>query len=141
MSWTLPCSKPTHMLEAMQRKTISMARLAKDPDRIARDIDSSGAIYSIKRRGERTMLLMNEDYFEGWLSVIELMKQPNWREELEQSRQDFAAGRGRDLEEVVREIGLDRRAQPRRRSAAPRSSRAGGKANPRRASRSRGRAA
>jgi hypothetical protein len=49
-----------------------------------------------------------------------LMSRPNWREELEQSRRDAAAGRGRPLEVVLKELGLDRPAQRKRRSAAPR---------------------
>jgi PHD/YefM family antitoxin component YafN of YafNO toxin-antitoxin module len=128
------------MLEEM-RKTISLAQLAKDPERIARDIDSSGAVYYVKRPGHRPMLLMDEEYFEGWRVVIELMQQPNWREELEQSRRDFAAGRYRDLEEVVKELGLDRPAQPRRRRSAPRASGARTAKGARRASRARGRSA
>jgi len=112
------------MLEAMDRKTISMARLAKNPEAIARDIDSSGAVYTIKRPGRPPMLLMQEEYFEGWLVAIELMQNPKWREELEQSKRDFAEGRFRTLDEIEKELGLDRPAPTRRRSGAASTSRA-----------------
>jgi PHD/YefM family antitoxin component YafN of YafNO toxin-antitoxin module len=128
------------MLEEM-RKTISLTQLAKDAERIARDIDSSGAVYHVKRPGHRDMLLMDEEYFEGWRVVFELMQRPSWREELEQSRRDFAAGRHRELDEVAKELGLDRPAQPRRRSTAPRAAAASRTKSTRRTSRSRGRTA
>lgn len=123
------------------RKTISLARLAKDPDTIVRDIDSSGAVYSIKRRGRRTMLLMDEQYFEGWRAVLELMQRRFWREELEQSKRDFAEGRFRSLEEIERELHLDRPARSRGRSAAPRISRTRSPKGTQRPSRARGRSA
>ena len=128
------------MLEEM-RKTISLAQLAKNPERIARDIDSCGAVYHVKRPGRRDMLLMDEEYFEGWLVAIELMQRPNWREELEQSRRDAEAGRGRDLEEVVKELGLDRPAQQRRRRPAARTARTRSAKDSRRTPRGRGRSA
>jgi antitoxin YefM len=129
------------MLDAMDRKTISMARLAKDPETIARDIETSGAIYCIKRRGRPPMLLMNEEYFEGWRVVIELMQQPGWREELEQSRRDFAEGRFRSLDEIEKEFGLDRPTPTRRRGTAARSTRTSRAKGPQRTARARSRSA
>lgn len=129
------------MLEDMDRKTISLARLTKDADRIVRDIDSSGTVYSIKRPGGRTMLLMDEEYFDGWRTVAELMQRPNWREELVESRSAFAAGRFRTLDEIERELGLDRPAHSRSRGAAPRTRRTGATKGARRTSRARSRSA
>lgn len=129
------------MLEAMDRKTITMARLAKNPESIARAIDSSGAVYTIKRPGRATMLMMDEEYFESWLAVIDLMKNPKWREELEQSKRDFAEGRYRTLDEIEKELDLDRPAPTRRRAAAASSTRSGRSKGAQRASRARRRAA
>jgi PHD/YefM family antitoxin component YafN of YafNO toxin-antitoxin module len=129
------------MLEDMEKKTISVSELAKNAERIARDVDASGTVYHIKRRGRSGMLLMDHDYYLAWRDAIELMQRPNWREELEQSRRDFAAGRYRDLEDVVKELGLDRAAQPRRRAAASRPARPGRTKSTRRTPGARGRTA
>jgi PHD/YefM family antitoxin component YafN of YafNO toxin-antitoxin module len=113
------------MLGAMQRrKTISMAQLAKNTETIVRDIDSSGAVYRIKRPGRPRVLMMTEEYFEGWLVVAELSGNPEVREQLEQSRRDAAAGRGRTLDEIEKELGLDRPASTSRSRAASRTTRA-----------------
>lgn len=116
------------MLEEM-RKTISMSKFAKNPESVARDIDASGAVYSIQRRGRPAVLMMDEEYYEGWRIVIEMMQRPDWREELEEWRRDAAEGRGRDLEEIAKELGLDRPAESTRRGAprrAPSASRSKG---------------
>jgi PHD/YefM family antitoxin component YafN of YafNO toxin-antitoxin module len=115
------------MLEEMQKpqKTISMAKFAKNPESVARDIDASGAVYSIQRPGKPRMLMMDAEYYDGWRIVIELMQNPNWREELEQSRRDIEAGRGISLDELEAELGLDRPVHSRRRRSAARASRAG----------------
>jgi hypothetical protein len=130
------------MLEAMQRrKTISTAQLAKNTETIVRDIDLSGAVYRIKRPGRPRVLMMTEEYFEGWLVVAELSGNPDVRAQLEQSRRDSAAGLGRTLDEIEKELGLDRQAPARRRGAASRSARTGRTKGTRSASRARGRAA
>ena len=142
MSRTLPCSKPAHMLEAMDRKMISMARLAKDPEKVARDIDSSGAVYCITRPGGRTaMMMMDEDSFETLQLQLELARNPALREQIDQSRRDFAEGRYRTLDEIEKELGLDRPAQPRRRSAGARTATARGAKGNARTSRARNRSA
>jgi PHD/YefM family antitoxin component YafN of YafNO toxin-antitoxin module len=129
------------MLEAMRRKTISMAQLAKNPENVARDIDSSGAVYCITRRGRTAMVMMDEDAFETWQLQLELARNPKLRAQIDRSRRDFAEGRYRSLDDIEKDMGLDRPAQPRRRSSAsgaPTTSRTKG---PARASRSRRRAA
>lgn len=126
------------MLDDM-RKTISMSELAKNAERIAKDIDASGAIYHVKRPGTRGMLLMDAEYFEGWRAAIEMMQRPNWQEEWQQARRELARGEGRRLDEVARELGLDRPAQPRRRKPAAGAPRTGRAKSLRRTSRAGGR--
>ena len=128
------------MLEEM-RKTISLAQLAKNVERIADDINASGAIYCVKRRGKAGVMLLDAAYYEGWLVAIELMKQPNWREEWDAARCAAERGEGRDLEEVAKELGLDRPAQLDRRKAASRASSARRTKGARRDSRPRRRSA
>lgn len=108
------------MLEEL-RKNISLADFTKNAARIADDIDASGTVYCIKRRGKPGIMRMDASHYEA----MQQWHNAHWRERLAQSQRDFAAGRGRDLEEIAKELGLDRPAQPRRRGAAPRTTRAG----------------
>lgn len=103
------------MLQEM-RKNISLADFAKNAERIAQDIDASGTVYCIKRRGKAGIMLVDASQYEA----MQQLQHAHWRERLAQSQRDFAAGRDRDLEEIARELGLDRPAQPRRRSPASR---------------------
>jgi hypothetical protein len=105
------------MLEEM-RKTISLAQLAKHAERIADDIEASGTIYCVKRRGKSGLMLLDAEAYEGWLVAIELMKQPSWREEWATARGAAARGEGRNLEAVAKELDLDRPARLDRRKAA-----------------------
>jgi hypothetical protein len=105
------------MLKEM-RKTISLAQLAKHAERIADDIEASGTIYCVKRRGKSGLMLLDAEAYEGCLVAIELMKQPNWREEWATARGAAARGEGRNLEAVAKELDLDRPARLDRRKAA-----------------------
>jgi PHD/YefM family antitoxin component YafN of YafNO toxin-antitoxin module len=129
------------MLEDMDRKTISMAKFAKNPEMVARDIESSGAVYCITRPRGSTVVMMNEDAFESFQFELQLARDPKLREQLEQSRRDAAAGHGRSLDEVGTELGLDRPAPTSRHRPAPRAARAGRAKGVRRASRAGGRSA
>lgn len=125
------------MLEEM-RKTISLAQLAKHAERIADDIEASGTIYCVKRRGKSGLMLLDAEAYEGWLVAIELMKQPSWREEWATARGAAARGEGRNLEAVAKELDLDRPARLDRRKAASRATttrRAKGARSPSRARR------
>src|SRR5262245_33823909 len=94
------------MLEAME-KTISMAQLAKNTEQIAKDIETSGTLYRIKRPGRKTMLLMDKEYFDGWVATLEFMQDhPNWRAEIEQGRREYEAGLFIPYEQVRKELGL-----------------------------------
>ncbi|NVB78674.1 MAG: hypothetical protein HOV81_09795 [Kofleriaceae bacterium] len=115
----LPCPEEAHMLDEMQ-KTISMAELAKNAERIAKDIETAGTVYRVKRPGHRAMLLMDDAYFEGWKAVIELMQRANWRDEWARSEAELAQGRGRELSEVLAELTGDSAAKPHGRAPARR---------------------
>jgi PHD/YefM family antitoxin component YafN of YafNO toxin-antitoxin module len=103
------------MLETM--KTISMSQLAKNAERIARDIESAGHMYRIK--GPRgAMLLMDWEQYESWREMLALMRRPNWQSEWVQMERDASARRGRDLDTVVQELGLEVSTRSPRRGAA-----------------------
>lgn len=125
------------MLDEM-RKTISMAELAKHAERIADDINASGTIYCIERRGKAGVMLMDANYYEGWRVAIELMQRASWREEWAEARLAAERGEGRKLEEVAKELGLDRSDRSRRRRPASRASTPRSAKGSRRASRARG---
>lgn len=107
------------MLDEMQ-KTISMAELARNADRIAKDIETAGTVYRVKRPGHRAMLLMDDAYFEGWRAAIELMQRPSWREEWARSELELVQGRGRELSDVLAELNGDRPAKHHRGGSAAR---------------------
>jgi hypothetical protein len=115
------------MLEDME-KTVSMAQLAKNTVEIAKDIEASGAVYRIKQRGHKTMLLMDQEYFDSWVMTREFMQDhPNWRAELEQGERDYRAGLYVPYEELRKELGLDRAPRHAKRGRSARSSTGAGK--------------
>ena len=124
------------------RKPISVARLSRDTVKIMDEISSKGAVYYVTRPGGHSaVLLINEDQFETLRLQLEIERNPVLRKQLEQSQRDFEEGRYRTLDEIEKELGLDRPAPSRRRGAAKRSSRTRQPKGTQRASRSRGRAA
>jgi len=54
-------------------------------------------------------------YLRGWAAALDEMRRPDWREVHDQTSRDIAAGRGRDLETVAKELGFQRRSGQKRR--------------------------
>lgn len=99
------------MVEAME-KTISMAQLAKNAEQIAKDIETTGTRYRIKRPGRKRLFLVDDQYLERWAATIEFkLRHPNWREELAQAQREYEAGLYVPYEQLRKELGL---AEPRR---------------------------
>jgi PHD/YefM family antitoxin component YafN of YafNO toxin-antitoxin module len=128
------------MLPSMA-KIISVTDLVRNAASIAREVEAEGTIYRITRGGRGSMVLLDEEYFEGWMSALDEMQRPDWREVLAETRGDVAAGRGRSLDDIVKERGLERAegaAHPAGRKPARRAPTTGrkkgrrGPANPRR---------
>jgi len=86
-------------------RSISVTDLVRNAAAIAREVETEGTIYRITRSGRRSMVLMSEAYFDGWLSAMDEMQRPDWREVLAETRRDVAAGRGRALDDIVKEKG------------------------------------
>jgi PHD/YefM family antitoxin component YafN of YafNO toxin-antitoxin module len=107
------------MLEEM-KKTISMSQLAKDPERIAKDVETTGTVYRITRGRNKSMMLMDAGYFEAWKVTLEFMQRPNWREEWAEAERQVANGELYDLDDVLAELGLETPAERRRKKAARR---------------------
>lgn len=93
-------------------RIISMTDLVRNAARIAKDVESEGTIYRITRGGRSSMVLVDNEYYEGWMATIDEMRRPDWREALAQGRRDAAAGRGRSLDVIAKELGLERLASP-----------------------------
>jgi hypothetical protein len=51
--------------------------------------------------------MRQDSYYEGWVAALEEMQRPDWREVLEETRRDVAAGRGRSLDSIVKERKLE----------------------------------
>jgi len=57
-----------------------------------------------------TMALVDEQHFNGWMAALDEMRRPDWRETYDQTTRDIVAGRGRDLDVVAKQLGLEGRA-------------------------------
>ncbi len=70
-------------------KIISVTDLVRNASRIADEIES-GTIYRITRGGRGSMVLIDEEYFEGWMAAIEEDPRPDWQQVLVETRRDVA---------------------------------------------------
>jgi len=104
-------------------KIISITDLVRNAASIAREVDAEGTVYRITRGGRGSMVLVDEEYFNGWMAALDEMRRPDWREVYDQTTRDIAAGRGRDLDVVAKELGLEGRSHPHRRGATRRAAR------------------
>lgn len=101
-------------------RIISVTDLVRNVARIAREVETEGTIYRITRGGRGSMVLVDNEYFEGWMAAMDEMRRPDWREALAEGRRDAAAGRGRSLDSVAKELGLERSPDPKSRKPARR---------------------
>jgi len=62
------------------------------------------------------VVLVDEQYFNGWMAALDEMRRPDWRETCDQTTRDIVAGRGRDLDTVAKELGLEGRSHEARRN-------------------------
>ena len=106
-------------------KIISVTDLVRNTASIAREVETEGTVYRITRGGRGSMVLVDEEYFNGWMAALDEMRRPDWREVYARTTRDITAGRGRDLDSVAKELGLEGhshagRRKPARRAARPR---------------------
>ena len=104
-------------------RTISVTDFVRNAARIAKDIEREGTIYRITRGG-RGMVLVDNEYYEGWMAAIDEMRRRDWREVLAEGRRDAAAGRGRSLDVIAKERELEGSPHPKNSPPARRTSRA-----------------
>ena len=110
-------------------KIISVTDLVRNTASIAKEVETEGTVYRITRGGRGSMVLVDEQYFNGWMAALDEMRRPDWREVHAQATRDVAARRGRDLDAVAKELGLEDsanapRRKPARRVARPRRAKA-----------------
>jgi len=101
-------------------RIISVIDLVRNAARIAKEVETEGTVYRITRGGRGSMVLVDHEYFDAWMAAIDEMRRPDWREVLVEGRRDAASGRGRSLEVIAKELGLEGPSEPRSRSAAGR---------------------
>lgn len=101
-------------------KIISVTDLVRHAASIAREVESEGTVYRITRGGRGSMVLVDESYFNGWMAALDEMRRPDWRETYAQTTRDIAAGRGYDLDDVVKELGLEGHSRASRKTPARR---------------------
>jgi hypothetical protein len=53
------------------------------------------------------MVLVDEEYFDGWMAALDEMRRPDWREVWTETTRDIAERRGRRLEVIAKELGLE----------------------------------
>jgi PHD/YefM family antitoxin component YafN of YafNO toxin-antitoxin module len=119
------------MLSSMER-IISVTDLVRNAARIAADVERAGTIYRVTRGGRGSMVLVDEEYFDGWMAALDEMRRADWREVWAETSRDIAAGRGRDLDVIAKELGVAGTSHAKSRKTAARAPRA------RRAARGRG---
>jgi hypothetical protein len=113
-----------------KQKTISMRQLEKHAERIATDIEASGTVYRITRRGHRPLLMIDSEYIESLIATIDFMTaHPNWKAEMAQSRKDLAEGRCITLDEFLVKYGLDADGRPNKASGGAARGHAGRRAS------------
>ena len=100
-------------------RIISVTDLVRNAARIAKEVETEGTIYRITRGGRGSMVLVDNEYYEGWMTAIDEMRRPDWREALAEARRDAASGRGRSLDVIAEELGLGLIAASATRRAAP----------------------
>jgi len=86
---------------------ISVTDLARNAASIAKEVEAEGTVYRITRGGRGSMVLVDEQYFNGWMAALDEMRRPDWREVHAQTTRDIAARRGRNLDVVAKELGLE----------------------------------
>lgn len=111
-------------------KIISVTDLVRNAASIAREVEAEGTVYRITRGGRGSMVLVDETYFNGWMAALDEMRRPDWREVYDETTKAIAQDRGKDLDMVVKELGLEgsshrTRRKPARRTSASRRRKAG----------------
>jgi len=125
---SLSCTEPGRILDEMKdarpiptaprsMKTLSLRDLSKQ--RVAEDLKRAGKVRV--RTAHGSMVVMDGTYYESWVATIGLLMRPDWHQLWAQSELELATGRGRDLEEVLGELGREGAAQRKRGAAASRS--------------------
>jgi PHD/YefM family antitoxin component YafN of YafNO toxin-antitoxin module len=104
-------------------RIISVTDLVRNAARIAREVETEGTVYRITRGGRGSMVLVDEEYFDGWMAALDEMRRPGWQETLAEARRDASEGRGRSLDVIAKEMGLEGSPDRTRRKSAPRASR------------------
>src|SRR5688572_28699362 len=104
-------------------KIISVTDLVRNAARIAKEVETEGTVYRITRGGRGSMVLVDEEYFDGWMAALDEMRRPGWREALTAARRDVATGRGRSLDVIAEEMGIEDPPRTRSRAAASRTPR------------------
>src|SRR4051812_32922736 len=101
-------------------KIISVTDLVRNAASIAREVEAEGTVYRITRGGRGSMVLVDEEYFNGWIAALYEMRRPDWREVHDRTIRDIAGGRGRRLDAVAKELGLEGGSPSGRRKSARR---------------------
>jgi PHD/YefM family antitoxin component YafN of YafNO toxin-antitoxin module len=101
-------------------RIISVTDLVRNAARIAKEVETEGTVYRITRGGRGSMVLVDNEYFDAWMAAVDEMRRPDWRDVLVEGRRDAASGRGRSLDVIAKELGLEGPSKPKSRSAAGR---------------------
>ncbi len=105
-------------------KIISVTDLVRNAALIAEDVESAGTVYRITRGGRGSMVVVDEEYFDGWMAALDEMRRRDWQEVWAETSRDIAARRGRNLDAIAKEHGLEGPPHAKSRKPAPRAPRA-----------------
>ncbi len=113
-----------HNMRTAMEKIISVTDLVRNAASIAREVEGEGTVYRITRGGRGSMVLVDEQYFNGWMAAMDELRRPGWQQAYAQTTRDIAARRGRSLDDVAKELGLEGSSHAARRKPARRVARA-----------------
>ena len=121
-------------------RIISVTDLVRNAARIAKEVETEGTVYRITRGGRGSMVLVDNEYYEAWMAAIDEMRRPDWNAVWDETSRDIATRRGRSLDAVAKELGLEITPDPASRKSARRAAGARGSTRRTRTAKPRGRA-
>ncbi|KAB2835911.1 type II toxin-antitoxin system Phd/YefM family antitoxin [bacterium] len=85
-------------------KIIPISDLQLKTKEVIESVKRHGDPVIVTQRGRPAALVVNYEEYEGMLHTLDEMTYPDWRERLEEAKEDSKKGRGSSLKEVKKNI-------------------------------------
>jgi antitoxin YefM len=87
-------------------KSISVRELRPNISKVIDDIHDKFDRYIISRHGRPEIVMLSIDDYESLLETLEIESDKKLMQRLKKAEKDIAAGQGRTLEEIHKELGI-----------------------------------